>query len=177
MRTHIVFLFCLFINFFTLAAPVGTFYAGDEWVPQDIRTVEVVVENLKAYNTASEKVCKKGNCFRMHVILNGSIFATFITSPGKVHANGRGTRTREGFFKPTFLSEDHKSSLYDNAPMPNAVFYDGHIAIHGSFGTVDGEPQSHGCLRLKVEDSKLLFNWIKRAGIKNTTITVKDTQS
>jgi lipoprotein-anchoring transpeptidase ErfK/SrfK len=44
--------------------------------------------------------------------------------PGKI--------TPVGTYHPQFLSANHRSSLYNNAPMPWSVFFRGHYAIHGT---------------------------------------------
>jgi hypothetical protein len=52
--------------------------------------------------------------------------------------------------------ENHHSSTYNNAPMPNMnrLTWSG-VALHA--GNLPGYPASHGCVRLPVEFSKLLF--------------------
>jgi hypothetical protein len=52
---------------------------------------------------------------------------------------------------------DHRSSTYNNAPMPNTnrLTWDG-IALHA--GNLPGYPASHGCVRLPLKFSALLFD-------------------
>lgn len=67
-----------------------------------------------------------------------------------------GHSTPAGVF--TILQKDahHHSSTYNNAPMPNMnrLTWSG-IALHA--GNLPGYPASHGCVRLPIEFSRLLF--------------------
>ena len=59
----------------------------------------------------------------------------------------RGKITPQGSYTPEFLSRNHKSSLYNNAPMPFSIFYDGNYAIHGTDQIKRlGRPASNGCV-------------------------------
>ncbi len=68
-----------------------------------------------------------------------------------------GHSTPTGIF--TILQKDahHHSSTYNNAPMPNMnrLTWSG-VALHA--GNLPGYPASHGCVRLPLEFSKLLFS-------------------
>src|SRR5262245_457792 len=62
---------------------------------------------------------------RMSVIVNGEHRYTWPVSTG-VYG------TPSGSFRPQSLARYHRSSLYNNAPMPYSIFYDGNFAIHGT---------------------------------------------
>ena len=50
----------------------------------------------------------------------------------------------------SFKNADHRSTLFNDAPMPNSVFFNGGIAFHqGSLTAL-----SHGCLHLSGPASK-----------------------
>ena len=50
--------------------------------------------------------------------------------------------------------KNHKSSLFDDAPMPNSVFFDNDIAFHqGSLSR-----QSNGCIHLSWDASETFFD-------------------
>ncbi len=49
-----------------------------------------------------------------------------------VSTGANGFETPTGKFTPTWLSKDHKSKQYDDAPMPFAVFFNEGIAVHGT---------------------------------------------
>lgn len=64
-----------------------------------------------------------------------------------------------------WLSRNHRSSRYNNAPMPFAIFYNGHYAIHGTDQVRKlGRPASAGCVRLHPDHAKVLFNMVRHEG-------------
>jgi lipoprotein-anchoring transpeptidase ErfK/SrfK len=104
----------------------------------------------------------------MKVYHEGRLLYTWIVStakPGKV--------TPTGTYKPEFLSRNHKSKLYNNAPMPFAIFYDGDYAIHGT-DQIDnlGRPASNGCVRLHPDNAAILFEMVKWEGMDNMRVEV-----
>ncbi len=88
---------------------------------------------------------------RVHVYRNGVRIAVSTCSTGKP---GHGTPT--GVFTVLQKDKDHRSSTYNNAPMPNMnrLTWDG-IALHA--GNLPGYPASHGCVRLPFQFSEKLF--------------------
>jgi lipoprotein-anchoring transpeptidase ErfK/SrfK len=71
------------------------------------------------------------------------------------------------------LSKNHRSRLYNNAPMPFAIFYDGHYAIHGTDQISRlGNPASHGCVRLHPENAEILFGMVKAEGMENMRVEI-----
>ena len=88
---------------------------------------------------------------RVHVYRNGVRIAVSTCSTGKP-----GHETPTGVFTVLQKDKDHRSSTYGGAPMPNMnrLTWDG-IALHA--GKLPGYPASHGCVRLPMEFSKLLF--------------------
>ena len=84
-----------------------------------------------------------------------------------------GKITPTGRFTPEFLSKNHRSSLYNNAPMPFAIFYDGHYAIHGTDQIKRlGAPASNGCVRLHPDNARILFGMVKAEGMENMRIEI-----
>lgn len=87
----------------------------------------------------------------VHVYRGGIRIGVSTCSTGR-----KGHRTPTGVF--TILQKDkhHRSSTYNNAPMPNMnrLTWSG-IALHA--GNLPGYPASHGCIRLPVLFSRLLF--------------------
>jgi hypothetical protein len=85
------------------------------------------------------------------VYRNGVRIAVTTVSSGKP-----GHETPTGVF--TILQKDakHRSSTYNNAPMPyqQRLTWDG-VALHA--GGLPGYPESHGCVHLPMEFSKRLF--------------------
>lgn len=84
-----------------------------------------------------------------------------------------GKVTPRGTFGPQFLSPRHFSSLYNNAPMPYAVFFNGHIAVHGTTEVARlGRPASAGCVRLHTENARAFFRLVQQSGRQNVRIIV-----
>lgn len=85
-----------------------------------------------------------------------------------------GYATPNGSFGVTRLEEVYYSKKYDNAPMPNAVFFtnSGH-AIHGTYETKRlGRAVSHGCVRLAPQNAATLFRLVEIEGASNVRVTV-----
>ncbi len=83
---------------------------------------------------------------------NGVPIAATTVSSGK-----EGHETPTGVFTILQKQREHYSNLYDNAPMPNMQRLTwGGIALHA--GNLPGYPASHGCVRLPMEFSKLLYD-------------------
>jgi lipoprotein-anchoring transpeptidase ErfK/SrfK len=71
------------------------------------------------------------------------------------------------------LSKHHRSRLYNNAPMPFAIFYDGHYAIHGTDQIKKlGAPASNGCVRLHPDNAAILFQMVKAEGKDNLRVEI-----
>lgn len=83
---------------------------------------------------------------------NGVPIAASTVSTGK-----DGHETPTGVFTILQKRREHYSNLYNNAPMPNMqrLTWDG-IALHA--GQLPGYRASHGCIRLPMDFSKLLFD-------------------
>ena len=78
-------------------------------------------------------------------------------------------------FTAEFLSRNHKSSLYNNAPMPYSVFFSGNYAVHGTDQISRlGRPASAGCIRLDPKNAAILFALAKQVGLDQTVIVITD---
>lgn len=87
----------------------------------------------------------------VHVYRNGVRIAVSTCSTGKP-----GHSTPTGVFVVLEKDKHHKSSTYNDAPMPNMnrLTWSG-IALHA--GNLPGYPASHGCVRLPLDFSAKLF--------------------
>lgn len=87
----------------------------------------------------------------VHVYRNGIEIGVSTCSTGRP-----GHATPTGVFVILQKDRDHRSSTYNNAPMPNMqrLTWDG-IALHA--GNLPGYPASHGCVRLPRRFSELVF--------------------
>lgn len=92
---------------------------------------------------------------RAYAYRNGVPIGTSTISSGKA-----GHETPLGVFVILQKDIDHKSNLYDGAPMPfmQRLTWDG-VAMHA--GNVPGYPASHGCIRLPAAFAKLRFGTTK----------------
>jgi len=88
---------------------------------------------------------------RTHVYRDGVRIGVSTISSGKP-----GNETPTGVYPILQKRRMHHSNLYNNAPMPfmQRLTWDG-IALHA--GKIPGTPASHGCVRLPLAFSKLLF--------------------
>ena len=87
----------------------------------------------------------------------------------------KGKVTPTGTWNAQWLSKYHKSSIYNNAPMPYAIFYDGNFAIHGTdqIGRL-GTPASSGCVRLHPENAAVLYAMVEQVGKSNFAVRIID---
>src|SRR5215467_5081712 len=106
---------------------------------------------------------------QMTVSVDGVRRYTWPVSTGRA-----GYATPSGSFKPFRMEAQHYSKEWDDAPMPNSIFFTakGH-AIHGSFETRRlGTAASHGCVRISPANAKTLFALVKTEGMSNTKVVL-----
>ena len=89
---------------------------------------------------------------RAYLYRNGLLIAVSTVSTGK-----KGNETPTGVFTILQKNKDHRSNLYNDAPMPfmQRLTWDG-VALHA--GKLPGYPASHGCVRLPYEFARVLFD-------------------
>jgi hypothetical protein len=65
-------------------------------------------------------------------------------------------RTPSGSYQVYWKDKNHTSSLFNNAPMPNSLFFNGGIAFH------EGDPSvmSHGCIHLTWSASQRYWDFL-----------------
>ncbi len=83
--------------------------------------------------------------------------------------------TPTGTWHPFRMEAEHFSKEWDDAPMPHSMFFtgEGH-AIHGSYHVKSlGRKASHGCVRLAPDNATILYGLVQKAGMSNTTVTIK----
>ena len=105
----------------------------------------------------------------MTVFVDGVERFNWPVSTGKT-----GYSTPSGSYTPTSMNEIWYSKEWDNAPMPHAIFFmkDGH-AIHGSYEVKHlGKAVSHGCVRIAPPNATLLYDLVKKTGMKNTQVVL-----
>ena len=90
-----------------------------------------------------------------------------------VSTGRKGFETPTGKYRPIWADAEHRSSIYEDAPMPYAFFFIGGYAIHGTTEVNHlGKPASHGCVRLDPANAKLFYEAVNTIGLVNTTIAV-----
>jgi hypothetical protein len=95
---------------------------------------------------------------RAYVYRNGILIGATSVSTGRP-----GHLTPTGVFTVLQKQKEHRSTIYDGAPMPYMERLTwGGIALHA--GGLPGYPESHGCVHLPSEFAKLLFD-ISPAGM------------
>ena len=103
----------------------------------------------------------------MSVVVDGEHRYTWPVSTG-IHGTPSGT------FRPLSLDRNHRSAMYNNAPMPYSIFYSGNFAIHGTPHVSQlGGVASHGCVRLHPANAAILFSLVQKEGLGNTRISIQ----
>ena len=82
----------------------------------------------------------------------------------KVSSGKTGYDTPAGQFNVLWMDKDHHSDEYEQAYMPNAIFFAPGFAIHGFSKSPWGHKASHGCVRLPMDKSAMLFDMVKTEG-------------
>jgi lipoprotein-anchoring transpeptidase ErfK/SrfK len=105
----------------------------------------------------------------MHVYIDGQLAYVWPVSTGRW-----GYNTPVGSYRPYVLRRYHRSSKYDDAPMPYSIFFRGGYAIHGTTAVRRlGSPASHGCIRLHMSNARELYNLISSYGKYDTRILIR----
>ncbi|MGI8526608.1 MAG: L,D-transpeptidase [Pseudolabrys sp.] len=106
----------------------------------------------------------------MTVSINGTPTYHWAVSTGRP-----GYDTPSGSFTAERLAKVYFSKKYDDAPMPNSVFFYEGFAIHGTYEQRRlGSPASHGCVRLSRANAATLFALVSAQGLSNTHVVVSD---
>lgn len=91
----------------------------------------------------------------------------------KVSTARAGKVTPTGSWTAKSLSRYHRSSRYNNAPMPYSIFFRGNYAIHGTNHVSRlGRPASAGCVRLHPSNAAVLFGLAQREGLRNLRVVI-----
>jgi hypothetical protein len=119
--------------------------------------------------TASVVVTIDKSTQRMRVEVDGTLRWIWPVSTGQ-----RAYDTPSGRYTAFRMEADHFSKEWDDAPMPNSIFFSptGH-AIHGYLNTRRiGSPASHGCVRLEPANAARLYALVEQQGLPNTKVVV-----
>ena len=137
------------IFLFAMMVSLGVFFVSDAKAARVVAHVDISQQKMKVYQNGRLKY----------------IWPVSTARPGKV--------TPTGQWKGKWLSKNHRSSRYNNAPMPYSIFYSGNFAIHGT-NQINrlGRPASAGCVRLHPDNARVLFNLATRYGVKNVKVRI-----
>ncbi len=104
----------------------------------------------------------------MTVFHNGKMIGQWPVSTARA-----GKVTPSGTWTAKSMKRHHRSSRYNNAPMPYSIFYSGHFAIHSTNQIKRlGRPASTGCIRLHPSNAAKLFNLVQLEGLGNMRVVV-----
>lgn len=98
---------------------------------------------------STAKACIKLSTNQSWLIKDGAI----AYGPVPITHGRAGWTTPPGTFNVTFKNRYHRSTIFNNAPMPYSVFFNGGIAFHeGSL-----REKSHGCIHLSPAAAQTYF--------------------
>lgn len=80
-----------------------------------------------------------------------------VFAPVPIRTGRDAEETRPGMHRIHWRDRHHRSSLYHNAPMPYAQFFDRGQALHGSPGNLYDGNGSAGCVNLRTGDAASLW--------------------
>ncbi|MFF8958783.1 L,D-transpeptidase family protein [Streptomyces sp. NPDC014894] len=81
-----------------------------------------------------------------------------VFQPVPIRTGRDSEETRLGWHSIYWRNRDHVSTIYDNAPMPFAQFFDGGQALHGRLDDLYDGGGSAGCVNLRLPDAEALWN-------------------
>ena len=127
---------------------VTTTYPGDAWYRPSASSGSVSVSASPCPVTA--RACVDLTNSLAWIQSGGRI----VYGPVPITSGRPGYRTASGSFAVYWKDKDHKSSIFNDAPMPNSVFFDGGNAFHEGSLYVP----SHGCIHLSWAASEYFYN-------------------
>jgi hypothetical protein len=145
----------------SLTIPAGSLSIG-------VHTVEVRYPGATYYAPSSESIdisiTENSSCpawARACVDLSSSLSwlqdnGRIVYGPVSVSSGRPGYRTPSGSFEVYWKDKNHHSSLFNDASMPNSVFFVGGVAFH------EGDPgvMSHGCIHLSASASQEYWDYL-----------------
>ena len=138
---------------------------------------------------SKSSTCKKSECLLfaeilkskqvLNLYIDGKLADSFKVSTGirGFETPNLNTRPAGPIFKK-YTSKKFPGGNYQGlGNMPYAVFVKGGYAIHGTtpgnFSKL-GRRASHGCIRMHPDNAKIFYELVKRIGLQNTWVTIKN---
>jgi hypothetical protein len=119
---------------------ISASYPGDAHFSASSATVSVEVAATRSPCSVYARACVDLTNNKTWIQEGGRV----IYGPVPMLSGRSGYRTDPGTFAVYWKDIDHKSSIFDDAPMPYAIFFDGGTAFHEGSLSI----QSHGCIHL-----------------------------
>jgi lipoprotein-anchoring transpeptidase ErfK/SrfK len=106
---------------------------------------------------------------------NGSKNTAYVSTAGSFMIDGKMKKfsTPTGTFAIDRLELMHHSKTYDDAAMPNSMFFNEGIAIHAAIGGEIphlGHVASHGCVRTAPITAKTLYDYVQDNKLKSSVV-------
>ncbi len=116
---------------------------------------------------------------KVHITVDLDAQTIHVEAPGqvydwKVSSGKKGYDTPAGKFNVLWMDKDHHSDEYEQAYMPDSIFFAPGFAIHGFGKSAWGHKASHGCVRLPVAKADILFDLVKAQGADITITGASD---
>ena len=117
---------------------------------------------------------------KMYLYVNGALTYTWLISSGSLNGNETPDFDThpDGRIYDKYTSTAHPGGDYKGlGNMPYAVFISGGYAVHGTTEgnwSKLGTPASHGCIRLHPDNAKIFNQLVRKNGIAQVWITVRD---
>ncbi len=167
--------------------PADTFNAEKYILQLNVNELDSFLYSRKISKSSS--TCKRNECFLFAEILKSKQILNLyidgeLTDSFKVSTGIKGfetpninTRPAGPLFKK-YTSKKFPGGNYQGlGNMPYAVFVKGGYAIHGTtpgnFSKL-GRRASHGCVRMHPDNAKIFYELVKRIGLENTWVTIKN---
>lgn len=84
-----------------------------------------------------------------------------VFGPVPITSGRPGYRTPPGSYRVYWKHLNHRSSIFNNAPMPYSIFFNGGIAFHEGSVRV----WSHGCIHLERAAAKKYWGFLRNGDI------------
>lgn len=146
---------------------------------QRIALALVLALGMLAFGNSADAARRGRDGLQVNVDVDGQTMEVYVD--GRLRhrwpvSTGRdGYDTPGGSYRPQRLEKMWFSKQYDDAPMPNAVFFHEGYAIHGTTETRRlGNPASHGCIRLHPRHAAQLFSLVEGYGPTGTRINIEN---
>jgi len=177
---------------------IDTFIKGlkktDKFTPEEIAAVKENIRMLDSFlrnrnNPDIPQPCRDTGCIlhaevrrsnqTLYLRIGGELKDSFPVSTGmKKYETPDIEQHPRGPLFVKYISKKFPGGNYMGlGNMPYAVFIRGGYAIHGTtkgnFKKL-GKPASHGCIRLHPDNARIFYELVKRIGLANTWVVVKE---